>query len=134
MKDEGRRMKDGRTPIDLGSRTRAFALRVVRLFAALPKTTEAQVLGKQLLRCGTSVGAHYREASRARSDAEFVSKMNGGLAELEEAGYWLELLADSEILPPARLAELRAEADELMAIFVTCAKNAKQKTRPRHEE
>jgi four helix bundle protein len=126
-------MRDGKVPVDLCTRTRAFALRVVRLFAALPKTTEAQVLGKQLLRCGTSVGAHYREASRARSDAEFLSKMNGGLAELEEAGYWLELLADSEILPATRLAELRAEVDELIAIFVTCAKNAKQKTQSRSD-
>ncbi|MEX0677320.1 MAG: four helix bundle protein [Pirellulales bacterium] len=134
MKAEGRRMKEGKPVVDLGTRTRGFALRVVRLFAALPKTTEAQVLGRQLLRCGTSVGAHYREASRARSNAEFVSKLNGGLAELEEAGYWLELLADSKIVPATRLAELRAEADELIAILVTCTKNAKQKTKSQVEE
>ncbi|MEX0977538.1 MAG: four helix bundle protein [Pirellulales bacterium] len=119
-------MKRNPAVADLSTRTKAFALRIVRLFAALPKTTEAQVLGRQLLRCGTSVGAHYREASRARSNAEFVSKLNCGLAELEEALYWIELLADSNIVQAARLAELRAEDSELIAIFVTCTKNAKQ--------
>jgi four helix bundle protein len=80
---------------DLQVRTKAFALRVVRLYCALPKTTEAQVLGKQVLRSGTSIGAHYREAMRARSPAEFVSKIEGGLQELEETSYWLELLIES---------------------------------------
>ena len=72
---------------DLRTRTKAFALRVIRLFAALPKTTEAQVIGKQLLRSATSVGAHYREATRARSHAEFISKVEGGLQELEESAF-----------------------------------------------
>ncbi len=63
---------------------------------ALPKTTEAQVLGKQVLRSGTSVGAHYREACRAKSNADFISKIEGGLQELEETVYWLELLADAK--------------------------------------
>ena len=89
-------------PEDLKQRTKRFALRVVRLYGALPKTVEAQVIGKQMLRSGTSVGAHYREAIRARSTAEFVSKIEGGLQELEEAG-------------------------QLTAILVTCVKNAKQK-------
>ncbi len=70
---------------DLASRTKGFALRVIRLYAALPKSTEAQVLGKQLLRSGTSVGAQYREAIRARSNAEFISKLEGGMQELEES-------------------------------------------------
>ena len=77
MNEEGGRL------VDLRARTKAFALRIVRLYASLPKTTEAQVLGKQLLRSGTSVGAHYREAHRARSDAEFVSKIEIALAELD---------------------------------------------------
>ena len=72
---------------DLKARTKQFALRIVRLYSRLPKTTEAQVLGKQLLRSGTSVGAHYREASRARSNPEFVSKVECGLQELEETVY-----------------------------------------------
>lgn len=73
--------------IDLKLRTKKFALRVIKLFAALPKTIEAQVIGKQFLRSGTSVGAHYREGHRARSTAEFISKIEGGLAELEETAY-----------------------------------------------
>src|SRR6267143_1927123 len=72
---------------DLRDRTKAFALRVVRMFSAMPKTTEAQVLGKQLLRSGTSVGANYREAYRGRSKAEFISKCGDSLRELEETAY-----------------------------------------------
>jgi four helix bundle protein len=122
MKDE----KPNR-PDDLKVRTKRFALRVVRLYVALPKSTEAQVLGKQLLRAGTSVGAHYREATRARSTAEFVSKIEGGLQELDEAAYWMELIAESEIFGAERLKDLMQEAEELIAILVTCAKNAKQR-------
>ena len=92
----------------------------------LPKTTETQVIGKQVLRSGTSVGAHYREASRARSTAEFLSKIEAGLQELEETAYWLELLVESEIVEATRLNDLQQEANELTAILVTCAKNAKQ--------
>jgi four helix bundle protein len=119
MKEEGGRMKD------LPTRTREFAVRVIRLYSALPKTTEAQTIGKQLLRSGTSVGAHYREATRARSDAEFISKIEGGLQELEETRYWLELLRDAQILAWNRLAELDGEADELTAILVTVVKKRK---------
>ena len=79
MKDEANR------PEDLKTRTKRFALRVIRLYSALHKTTEAQVIGKQLLRSGTSVGAHYRESVRSRSNAEFISKIEGGLQELEES-------------------------------------------------
>jgi four helix bundle protein len=107
-------------------RTKAFALRIVRLFGALPQRVEAQILGKQMLRSGTSVGAHYREACRARSPAEFISKMEGGLQELDETTYWLELLVDSEIVPSARLVDLQREAEELIAIFVASVKTAKQ--------
>jgi len=111
--------------IDLGTRTREFAVRVIRMYTALPKTTVAQTLGKQVLRSGTSVGAHYREASRARSDAEFISKIEGGLQELEETRYWFELLRDAGVLAWDRLAELDHEADELTAILVTLAKKRK---------
>lgn len=72
---------------DLQQRTKDFALRIIRLYVSLPKTTEAQVLGKQVLRSGTSVGAHYREAQRAKSDADFISKIEGGLQELDETCY-----------------------------------------------
>src|ERR1700678_3569374 len=77
------------------SRTRLFALRIIKLFSSLPKTTEAQVIGKQFLRSGTSVGAHYREGTRARSPQEFTAKIDTGLQELEETAYWLELLVGS---------------------------------------
>ncbi len=118
-------MKDGRQ--DLRARTKDFALRVVRLYAALPKTVEAQVLGKQVLRSGTSVGAHYREASRAKSDADFISKIEGGLQEIEETTYWLELIADAGILTETQVKALLAEANELTAMFVSMVKNTKHR-------
>ena len=77
---------------NLRERTKEFALRIIRLFSALPKTVEARVLGKQLLRSGTSVGANYREAYRARSKSEFIAKCGDSLRELEESAYWLELV------------------------------------------
>jgi four helix bundle protein len=122
MKDE-----QGGQLVDLKTRTKAFALRVIRLYSALPITAEAQVIGRQLLRAGTSVGAHYREARRSRSDAEFTSKIEGGLQEIEETAYWLELLSESAIVNPERLVDLQQETEELTAILVTCAKNSKQR-------
>ena len=119
-------MPDSHKNRDLRERTKAFALRIVRMYVALPKTTEAQVIGKQVLRSGTSPGAHYREAYRSRSTAEFVSKIEGGLQELEETAYWLELLVDSGIVPGPRLAPLQQEADELIAIFASSAMTAKK--------
>ena len=80
---------------DLRERAKKFALRIVRLYVALPKTTEAQVIGKQVLRSGTSVGAHYREAQRAKSNADFINKIESGLQELDETAYWLELLEEA---------------------------------------
>ncbi|MEL7143716.1 MAG: four helix bundle protein [Cyanobacteria bacterium J06573_11] len=112
---------------DLRVRTKDFALRIIKLYAVLPKSTEAQVLGRQVLRSGTSVGAHYREATRARSTAEFISKIEGGLQELEETIYWLELLCDANIFTHQKLEKLRQEAEELVAILVTCVKTAKTK-------
>ena len=106
-------------------RTKLFALRVIRLYSSLPKTTEAQVIGKQLLRSGTSVGAHIREAKRSRSDAEMISKTEGALQELEESTYWFELLADSRIVKIELLADLMKEADELAAILVASVKTIK---------
>ena len=98
---------------------------MIRLYSALPKETVAQVIGKQLLRSGTSVGAHYREGTRARSDAEFISKIEGALQELEESIYWMELLVESKIMERARIQDLMNEADELVAILVTSVKNVK---------
>jgi four helix bundle protein len=112
---------------DLKARTKEFALRVIRLYSALPKSTEAHVIGKQLLRSGTSVGAHYREGTRSRSGAEFISKIEGWLQELEESCYWMELLVEAGIVPESKLAELMDEASQLTAILITCSKKAKEK-------
>jgi four helix bundle protein len=112
---------------DLRARTKDFALRIIRLSSSLPKSAEAYILGKQVLRSGTSVGAHYREAYRSRSKAEYISKIEVGLQELEETSYWMELLADSGIMKSARLAHLQNEATELTAIFASCAKSARRR-------
>jgi len=118
-------MNDEQNKRDLRARTKAFALRIIRLYASLPKTTETQVLGRQMLKNGTSVGAHYREATRAGSPAEFVSKIEGGLQELEETVYWLELL-EAGIVKESQLRDLLQEADELTSIFVSSVKAAKK--------
>jgi four helix bundle protein len=126
MKDEKEKAEESRKQ-DLRARTKKYALRVIRLYVALPKSTEAQVLGKQILRSGTSVGAHYREAQRAKSNPDFISKIEGGLQELEETEYWLELLGESEIVSKERLVSLQDETEELMSIFVAMVKNVKNK-------
>jgi len=116
-------MKDERK--DLRDRTKAFALLVIRMYSTLPKTTEAQVMGKQVLRSGTSVGANYREAYRARSKAEFVAKLGDCLKELDESSYWFELLNESGAVSSVSLAPLQKECNELLAIFTTIAKKSK---------
>lgn len=112
---------------DLKLRTKQFALQMIRLYTSLPKTTEAQVLGRQALNSGTSVGAQYREAQRAKSDADFISKVEGSLQELDETAYWLELLKDSGMVSVEKLNPLLKEADELTAILVTIVKKVKNK-------
>jgi len=113
-------------PQDLKLRTKAFALRIIRMYSKLPKSgTVAQVLGKQVLRSGTSVGANYREASRARSKAEFVSKIGDCLKEIDETEYWLELIVDSGCVSANRMTELLDEARQLIAILTTIDKNSK---------
>lgn len=113
---------------NLRERTKAFAIRIVKLYVALPKTHEAQVLGKQVLRSGTSIGAHYREAQRSRSPAEFISKIELALQELEETDYWIELLLECEIVSATRLADLRQEIQELLAMLTSTVKTLKTKT------
>jgi four helix bundle protein len=119
---------------DLKVRTRNFAPRVVRLYDVLPKNGSAQVIGKQILRSGTGVGANYREALPARSKLEYAAKMNISLMELEETLYWLELLEAAQIVLRPKLAALDLEVGELTAIFVTLIKQARaavRKTEPR---
>ena len=116
----------GGQPKDLKPRTKAFALRIIRMYSTLPKSDMvAQVLGKQVLRSGTSVGANYREASRRRSKAEFISKIGDCLKEIEETEYWLELLVDSGCISEAKMDDLLDETRQLIAIFTTIDKNAK---------
>jgi four helix bundle protein len=112
---------------DLRDRTKQFALRMIKMYSALPKTIEAQVLGKQVLRSATSVGANYREAYRGRSRAEFIAKAGDCLKEIEETGYWLELLVESGIVDKQRLEGLMTECDELTAIFVTIIRKSKDR-------
>lgn len=111
----------------LRDRTKDFALRTVKLYRALPKLTEAQVIGKQLLRSGTSVAANYRAACRARSRAEFVAKLGVVLEEVDECVLWIEMLIDLAILKKDRTIQLLDEARQLTAIFTASRQTAKQK-------
>jgi four helix bundle protein len=112
---------------NLIKRTKDFAIRIIKLYSALPKSTEAQVLGKQLLRSGTSVGAQYRESQHAKSDADFISKIEGSLQELEETAYWLELLSELGIFDEKKFQPIYNETRELIAIFVSIAKKVKMR-------
>lgn len=110
---------------ELKQRTKQFALRVVALFRSLPKTEEARTIGKQVLRSGTSVAANYRAVCRARSKAEFVSKMGMVVEEMDETVFWLELLVETEIVKKDRMPSLLTEAEELLAIFAASQRTAK---------
>ena len=116
---------------DLRQRTKQVALRIIKLYVSLPGRGVTSILGTQVLKAGTSVGAHYREAQRAKSNADFISKIEGALQELGETSYWLELLADGNIVKASRLESLRQEANELTAILVTIAKRVKARGRNR---
>jgi len=106
-------------------RTKSFALRIMGLVECLPVGKTAEVIGRQLLRSGTSVGANYRAACRAKSVADFIAKMGIVEEEADECIYWMELLAEAKILPLARLQPLMAEADELVSITVSSIKTAR---------
>jgi four helix bundle protein len=110
---------------ELKLRTKCFALRIIKLYRALPKTDEARIVGKQILRSGTSVGANYRAVCRARSRAEFVAKLGIVLEETDETAFWLELMQEAGIFPEPKLHDLKQEANELISIFVASARTAK---------
>lgn len=112
---------------ELRDRTQSYALRVLRLCRSLPREMEYAVLGKQLLRCATSVGANYRAASIAKSKADFVAKIKICEEECDESEYWLELLVKGELVKAELMAELRREAHELTTIFAASAKTARAK-------
>jgi four helix bundle protein len=110
---------------DLKRRTKAFALRVIKVVDSLPRERSADVIGKQLLRCATSVGANYRSACRAKSTADFIAKMTIVEEETDESLYWMELLVESNLLSLGRLADLMKEADEIVSIIVASVKTAR---------
>ena len=110
----------------LRKRTKDFAIRIIKLTQELPRNDVAKILGRQVLRSGTSVGANYRAVCRARSRAEFVSRMAVVVEEADETVYWLELLVDAAIVPLKRLGSLMKEANELLALFAASHRTAKQ--------
>jgi four helix bundle protein len=112
-------------PEVLRNRTKAFAIRVVQLFRQLPKTDEARVIGKQLLRSGTSVAANYRAVCRARSPAEFLAKIGVVVEEADETVFWLEMLVESGLVDLKRLQPLLDEANEILAIVAASQKTAR---------
>ncbi len=114
---------------DLKQRTKRFALDVIKFVESLPKDETSRVLGRQLLRSGTSVGANYRAAKRAKSNADFINKMTIVEEEADESGYWLELLAESEKVASAKTAALFREANELVAIAVASINTARKNGR-----
>jgi four helix bundle protein len=117
-------------PIELKQRTKRFALRVIQMVEALPRTRTSDVLGKQALRSGTSVGANYRAACRAKSRADFISKMGTVEEECDETSYWMELLIESGEIQPRRMSNLMKEADELLRIEVASVLTARRKPNP----
>jgi four helix bundle protein len=111
----------------LEHRTKRFAIDVIKLYSQLPRSTVAQVLGRQLLRSGTSVGAQYCEAMRAKSITDFVSKIEGSLQEIEETRYWLDLSAESNTMPSSAMTAVRSESSELVAMLVASVRTAKKR-------
>jgi len=114
------------TPEDMKKRTKAFALRAIRAAGALPRTQSGAVLGRQLLRAGTSVGANYRAACRARSKSEFAAKLGIVEEECDESLYWMELIIEAGLLPRTKLSPLMKEAEEILAIVVASITTARR--------
>jgi four helix bundle protein len=115
---------------DLKRRTKAFALRILKLVDALPKTTAGRALASQIVRSGTSVAANYRAACRARSTADFIAKMGIVEEEGDETLFWLELLEESELVTATKLTAIKEEANELIAITVASIKTARRNRVP----
>jgi four helix bundle protein len=121
------------TQREMKERTKRYALRIIKLVDALPTSTSVRVIGKQLLRSGTSVGAKYRSACRAKSTADFISELAIVEEEADESIYWMELLVDSGVVKRSRLASLMDEADQILAIVVGSIKTLKRKRYPKSE-
>jgi len=110
-------------------RTKVFAVEIVKFYKALPKTDEARVLGRQVLRSGTSVAANYRAVCRSKSQADFISKMGTVVEEADETLLWFQLFEDAEVCAPDKANKLKSEADELLRIFSTALGTSKRDTR-----
>lgn len=121
------------TSIELKERTMDFAVRVLKMVDALPKTTAGKTIGNQIARSGTSVAANYRAALRAKSDADFINKITIVLEEADESGFWVELAERAKLLPGKRLKSLLQEAEELMKIFNATRSTTKRRIRPNHK-
>ena len=119
---------------ELKKRTKQFALRIIKLVNALPKSIEGQAIGRQLIRCGTSVGANYRSACRGRSKAEFVAKLGIVEEEADESAFWMELIIEGGLLEKELVEPLLKEADELVAIMVASRKSAKNESTNRKSQ
>jgi four helix bundle protein len=113
-------------PEKLKLRTKRLALSLIRLFRGLPRSDEARLIGKQLIRPGTSVAANYRAAGRARSRAEFIAKIGTVVEEIDETVFWIEMLSEAEIMTPAATREVLTEANELLAIFAASQRTARR--------
>ena len=113
------------SPVEFKKRTKQFAIRVIRLVESLPQRRSAEVIGKQLLRSATSVGANYRAACRARSSSEFCAKLGIVEEEADESVYWMELLIESSIVRRELLEELLREGDEIVAMVVASIKTSR---------
>ncbi len=118
---------------EMKARTKRFALRIIRLVDSLPSSTSSGVIGKQLLRSGTSVGANYRSACRAKSSADFLFKLTIVEEEADESAYWMELLVESDLVRETLLSDLLDEANQLVAIVVSSIKTLKLKRNPKSE-
>ncbi len=116
------------TEVEMKLRTKQFALRVMKLVGALPNTQEGRTIGNQLIRSGTSVGANYRAACRARSTADFISKLGIVEEEADESGYWMELIVEGDLMAESRVISLLGEASELVAIIVASRKSAARRS------
>jgi four helix bundle protein len=114
---------------ELKKRTKQFPIRIVKLFRSLARSEEARIIGRQMLRSGTSVAANYRAVCRSRSKAEFIAKIGVVVEEADETVLWLELLVDTEIVRENRMGKLLGEANELLAIFAASQHTARNKTR-----
>ncbi len=114
------------TPEELKARTKAFALRTIKLVEAIPRSPVGQVVGRQILRSATSVGANYRAACRAQSRADFAAKLAVVAEEADETLYWLELLGESGVIKPERLKALMKEGGELLAIVAASRRTARR--------